>query len=240
MQLSPRLAAVARLILPGSRVADVGTDHGHLPVWLITEGGCPFVVATDVAPGPLDAARRSAARAGGLSGVEFRLADGLGAVSPDEVDTVVIAGMGGETTLGIIERAPWLKLGAHRMILQPQSKVPELLDGLAAAGYRVDDQHLAAETGRMYTMFEVTAGVVEPPVGGLRYVNRALLERGDPLLGAYLDMLTARLGRMLRGLEQAGTEPERRAELARAIADFERWQKIPLLGGVPEGRGGRP
>jgi len=224
MHLSSRLCAIARLISPGSRVADVGTDHGYLPVWLIAEGICPFVVATEVAFGPLEAAKRSAARAGIMSGLEFRLADGLDAVLPQEVDTVVIAGMGGETTLGIIRRTPWLKTGAHRMLLQPQSKVPELMDFLASAGYRIEDQHLTEEAGRIYTIFEVAAGAMAPPVGGLRYVSRSLLERGDSLLGPYLAEITDKLRRAICGLTQAEGEAEKRAEFARALADLEQWR----------------
>ena len=224
MKLSPRLLAIARLIPPGSRVADVGTDHGHLPVWLIEEGRSPFVVATDVVPGPLAAAKRSAARAGITAGLHFRLADGLAGVSPEEVDTVVIAGMGGETVWGIIERAPWLKGGAHRMILQPQSKLPELIDALAADGYRVLDQHLAAEAGKIYTILEVGPGVMEAPSGGLRYVNQSLLMRGDPLLRAYLAKLCARLSHVIESLTQVGEEPQKCAEFARALADLEQWR----------------
>jgi len=155
--LSPRLHTIARLIPPESRVADVGTDHGHLPIWLLTKGICPFVVASDVAHGPLEAAKRNAAQAGITSGLEFRLADGLGAVSPEEVDTVVIAGMGGETMCGVIQRAPWLKSGTYRLLLQPQSKIPELIEFLSVEGYQIESRHLVEDAGRMYTIFEVTA-----------------------------------------------------------------------------------
>ena len=225
MQLSPRLAAIARLIPRGSRVADVGTDHGYLPTWLILQGICPLVIATDVASAPLGVAKRTAARAGVSAGLDFRLADGLDAVSAGEVDTVVIVGMGGETIRGIIERAPWLKTGAVRMILQPQSKVPELLDFLAVSGYRVLDQHLVAEAGKVYTIFEVTVGDMDAPVGGLRYVCLALLEHGDPLLSEYLTEIAEKLRRAIQGLEQAADGEEKRAEFAPALADLERWQE---------------
>jgi len=115
------------------------------------------VVATDVAQGPLETAKRSAARAGITSGIAFRLADGLLAVSSEEVDTVVIAGMGGETIMGILEGAPWLKAEPYRIILQPQSKIPELMDFLLVEGYCILEQHLVEEAERRYTIFEVTA-----------------------------------------------------------------------------------
>jgi len=157
MNLPPRLFAIARLIPPGSRVADVGTDHGKLAVWLLEQGVCSCVVATDVAPGPLSAARRNAMRAGVVSGLDFRLADGLAAVSPEEIDMVVIAGMGGETIMRILARTPWLKSESYRIILQPQSKIPELLDFLSIEGYLILAQHFVEDAGRQYTIFEVTA-----------------------------------------------------------------------------------
>jgi len=155
VKLTLRLAAIADLIVPGSRLVDVGTDHALLPVWLLAEGVCPFVIATDVAPGPLEAARRSAGREGVSTGIDFRLADGLDAVMAHEVDTVVIAGMGGETMQGIIARAPWLKSGPVRMILQPQSKVPELLEFLSEEGYSVTARHEVADAGKGYVIFAV-------------------------------------------------------------------------------------
>jgi len=152
------------------------------------------------------------------------LANGLDAVTPDEVDTVVIAGMGGETIVGILARTPWLKSGTHRLILQPQSKVSELLGALAAGGFRVEDQHLVREAGKLYTIFEVVPGAMEPPVGGFRYVSQALLERGDPLLESYLTRLCDKLSRAMQGLEKRADQAEKRAEFAKALADFESWR----------------
>ena len=157
MRLSPRLAAIARLISPGNRLVDVGTDHALLPVFLLAEGVCPFAIATDISPGPLEAAQRSAQRAGITSGIDFRLGDGLAAVLSEEAGTVVIAGMGGETIAGILSRAPWLKSEPYQMILQPQSKVPELIDFLSVEGYHILAQHFVEDAGRSYLIFEVTA-----------------------------------------------------------------------------------
>ena len=224
--LSPRLSAIARLIPQGSRVADVGTDHGYLPIWLMEQGISPFVIATDLRPGPLDAAKENARQANIQAGISFRLADGLAAVSPHEVDVVVLAGMGGETIGGILDRTPWLQEGVHRLILQPQSKIPRLMDELAAGGYAVLDQHLAADAGRIYSVYEVIPGVMEPFVGGARYIHPTLLERGDSLLEAYLAAASAKLRRALAGLERGGEkEAEKQAEFKQALSDLERWKR---------------
>ena len=226
MTLSPRLAAIARLIPAGSRVADVGTDHGYLPVWLRQTGRSPFIIATDIRPGPLDAARQSAMRHGIESGIDFRLADGLAEVLPHEVDTVVIAGMGGETIAGILNRTPWLKAGEHRIILQPQSKIPELMDALALGGYRVSDQHLVEDTGEIYTVYEVTVGAMAPSIGGARYIHPVLLARGDDLLEPYLAGLCGKLRRAVEGLEksQRPEDQDKRSEFQLILQELEKWR----------------
>jgi len=224
MTLSPRLAAIARLIPPGSRVCDVGTDHGRLPVWLAERQICPFIIATDLNPGPLESAKQTALQAGLHRGIAFRLANGLGAVAPQEVDTVVIAGMGGETILGILADAPWLRAPGYRLILQPQSKVPELIDALARRGYRVQNQHLVEDAGKLYTIFEAAAGETPPPTGGARYIHHSLLARRDPLLKVYLTQLCTKLSRAIHGLEQAENSAEKRAEFTAALADLAQWR----------------
>ena len=224
MSVSARLEAIGRLIPANSRVADVGTDHAYLPVWLIERKISPFVIATDLHAGPLEAAKGSAKRAGIERGISFRLADGLEAVSPHEIDTVVIAGMGGETISGILRRTPWLTEGAYRLILQPQSKIPQLMDDLAEQGFRVLDQHLVKDGGRIYPIYEAEPGYMEAAAGGGRYIHPALLERGDPLLGAYLTTLCQKLNRALGGLERAGEDmAEKRVEFALALTDLEGW-----------------
>lgn len=223
MELSPRLALIAHLIRPGSRVCDVGTDHGHLPVYLLAQGICSFAIATDLNPEPLAASRQTAEQAG-VGEIAFRLADGLDAVESHEIDTVVMAGMGGETMIGILARAPWLRAPGYRLILQPQSKVPELMDALAHSGYCVQNQHLVEDAGKLYTVFEVTGGQMMPPVGGAQYVHESLLTRGDPLLEAYLNGICNKLDRALAGLRQAQGKEDKRAVYTQALADLNRWR----------------
>jgi len=223
MELSPRLALIASLIEPGSRVCDVGTDHGHLPVYLLEQGICPFAIATDLNSDPLESSRRTASVAG-VVGISFRLADGLGAVAPHEIDTVVMAGMGGETIMGILAGANWLNEGSYRLILQPQSKLPELMTALAQGGYCIQNQHLAEDAGKLYTVLEVTAGQMKVPAGGAQYVHESLRKRGDPLLEAYLDGICKKLSRALEGLKQAEGEAEKCAVYTQTLADLNHWR----------------
>ena len=130
--LQPRLRLLAEMTPPGGRLADIGTDHGYLPVWLLQEGRIPSAIASDVGAEPLEHARRTAEEYE-TQGLDFRLCDGLSGIEPEETDTVVIAGMGGETIRDILRAAPWAADGHHTLLLQPMTKV-ELLRGWRAAG----------------------------------------------------------------------------------------------------------
>ena len=91
--LQPRLRLLAEMTPHGGRLADIGTDHGYLPVWLLQEGRIPSAIAADVGAEPLEHARRTAEEYE-TQGLDFRLCDGLSGIEPEETDTVVIAGMG--------------------------------------------------------------------------------------------------------------------------------------------------
>ena len=91
-----------------THLADIGTDHGYVPVCLLQSGKIPFAVAVDVHKGPLESAMNNASRCGVADKMHFVCGDGLHGVLPDEAEDIVIAGMGGELILRIISEAPWL------------------------------------------------------------------------------------------------------------------------------------
>ena len=132
LQLQPRLQCIASLVPKGARLADIGTDHGYLPVYLLQEGTIGHAIASDINALPLAHARATAAEYGVTEKLDFRLCPGLAKLRPEECDTVAIAGMGGETILGILEAAPWTRDGAHTLILQPQTKADLLRRWLCA------------------------------------------------------------------------------------------------------------
>ena len=101
-QLGGRLAACARLVRSGRPMADIGTDHAYLPIWLIKNSIVPRAVAADIRSGPLAAARKNAEKYGVTEQLALVLSDGLEALSPQDADDVVIAGMGGELMLRMV------------------------------------------------------------------------------------------------------------------------------------------
>ena len=94
--ISKRLRLCAQLVPEGARVADIGTDHGYLGLYLLQNGRAAHVLAADHRPQPLHTAKLHAAKVGFAGQIEFRLSDGLAGIGPDEADTIVCAGMGGD------------------------------------------------------------------------------------------------------------------------------------------------
>lgn len=219
LNLTPRLRTVAELVPPNARLADVGTDHAYLPAWLLLQGRIPAAVCTDLRPGPLERAGETVKHYGVADRVSLRLCDGLAGVEPDEVDCVVIAGMGGETILHILAAAPWA--GENTCIVQPMSSLPDLRSGIGTLGLHVAREVLAQEGETLYVVMELAPGREQTPLTAAQaQVGRAEHHVGDPLWPQYLRMEEGRLTRALAGLErsQKAGDDLRRQELGAALA----------------------
>lgn len=199
IKLSPRLLTVAELAGSGKSVVDVGTDHGYVPVYFAQKGLFERIAASDINGGPLESARASAREYGVFDRIAFYLSDGLRDV-PGAFDTVVIAGMGGETMADILSACSWAK--DARLILQPQSRVEELGAYLKSAGFVCQRALLCRDSGRCYLAFSASAGE-----GGFD-IARALLDSRDGLLRECVEKEVIRVGRAVSGMESGSAAPE--------------------------------
>ena len=216
LSLQPRLALLASLVPQGAVLADVGTDHGYLPVALLQQGRITAAIASDIGAEPLEHARRTARQYGVEEQLRFLRCDGLQGIDPKDADTVVIAGMGGETIWGILAAAPWTRDGRHTLLLQPQTKIEELRLRLCENGYAVTREHLVRDKGKLYVVMTVTAGERYTP-GAEQLYGGLALER-EALYGDYLAHQIARLRRRAEGLRQSGSgEADGFAALADAL-----------------------
>ncbi len=204
--LQPRLQMLADLVPEGARLADIGTDHGYLPVWLLQRGRIRTAIAADIGEEPLYHARRTALEYG-IGGVDFRLCDGLRGIGAQETDTIVIAGMGGETIAHILQASPWTADGAHILLLQPMTKVEQLRLWLPENGYRIAGERLVQDKDFLYTILQVTGGTQEPldEVGQYSGVHLD----NDPLYDAYLQHQIDRLQRAIEGRNRSGSAENR-------------------------------
>ena len=200
LALQPRLQLLADMVPAGSRLADVGTDHGYLPVYLLQQGRISRAIASDIVDGPLQHARQTAAEYE-VDGIDFRLCPGLDAIAPHEADTVVIAGMGGETIQAILSAAPWTADGSHLLLLQPMTKVEYLRKWLVDKGYAFTEERLVWDKDHLYPVFAVRGGT-QPPLTAAQQYGGVLLD-GDPLYGAYLDERIGKLQKAVEGLQKS-------------------------------------
>ncbi|MEB3100676.1 tRNA (adenine(22)-N(1))-methyltransferase [Ferviditalea candida] len=180
VKLSKRLEIVAQWIPQGSRLADIGTDHALLPVFLVQTGKISFAVAGDIHEGPLETARQQVAEAGLQDHISIRRGDGLAVVEPEEVDAVSIAGMGGSTMVHILSEGEKQLASVKRLVLQPNVGEFAVRRWLEDHQWFLASEELLQEDGRIY---EILVADRRPNAAEL---NRKLYEQASSAYGAVL------------------------------------------------------
>ncbi len=232
MDLSKRLTAVASLVTAGYTVADIGTDHAYIPIYLVENGRIPRAVAMDVNRGPLERASENIRAHGLTDQIQTRLSDGFSALECGEADCAVIAGMGGGLTIRILKEGADVVQGLKECILQPQSEIEKVRAFLSEKGFLLIREDMAEEDGKYYPMMKVrppavsketvcareaddetTAGGTGSQINGnekwseteLRY-GPLLLRDCHPVLREYLLREIRIREQILRGLKGNGSE----------------------------------
>lgn len=214
--LSKCLRCAASMVRPGSRIADIGTDHAYLPLHLVGAGICPAAIASDIRPGPAATARQHVAAAGLEGRITVRLGDGLSCVRPDEADDIVIAGMGGETIASILEGAPWVKDARYHLILQPMTRPEKLREYLLTGGFALCGERVVVDGAHLYTVMAAAYTGAEPVYDEAAWYRGALGEAGRP----FLDKEIGRLREQEQGCRLEGRETDA-DRLRRVIRELE-------------------
>ena len=230
LQLCPRLAAIAELVLPGQPDADIGTDHGRLPAALVLRGTVPRAFACDRAAGPVARARATITRNGIADRVAVRMGEGLAPLAIGEAATVVVAGMGAETIVRILAGHPDRTRALRRVVLQPNFGHELLRRWLVAHHFALIDERLTFDRGRFYTILaaepaEPTTSPDWPDWDDAEWaIGPFVLRRGGLLL---IDHLTSEL--RLREAEDDGLAQASAPDPARVAAATAR---VALLAGA--------
>ena len=214
--MNKRLRAIEEMVRPGVGLIDVGTDHGYLPVSLAQHGYPGRLIAADIGEGPLTAARRSAESAGLLDRIEFQLCDGLALCDPTAVDTIVIAGMGGDSICGILDRAEWCMDRCYRLLLQPMTRAEVLRYWLSNNDFVIEQERLVADGGEIYALLSAHFGGKQKLSDAELFSGAFSQIRQEPLWPAFSAALRKRMEKQIRGLRQSSREPGR-LELAERI-----------------------
>lgn len=155
MRLSDRLELVVSFVEPAGTAADVGTDHGYVPMELVRRGVVGHALAMDVRKGPLLKAKEHIRRAGLENKIEARLSDGLSGLSPKEADAVVIAGMGGELMIHILEQGRHMWDSVDQWVLSPHSELHKVRRWLFENRFPIVREAMISEDGKYYTVLDV-------------------------------------------------------------------------------------
>lgn len=224
LPISSRLLACAGFVCPGDRVADIGCDHGYLGIHLLTQGIAASVIASDVNEQPLQSALRNAHKYGVADKMSFYLSDGVRNI-PRDFDTLVCAGMGGDTMVHILEAAPWLQKAQYRLILQCQSKTPMLRQYLSERGWRITEESVLRDGKFLYTVMEVVWQPEYPRLSlGEWYFPPALLEHPSKETAAYYQWVVKGLR-----IKQAGQGEHADSELVRVLEELDELAQVPEL-----------
>lgn len=223
LQISRRLKAVAALVSPGLVLADVGCDHGYIPIYLIQKGQIPRAIAMDINQGPLLRAREHIREWGLEAYIDTRLSDGLKALEPGEAQCLVIAGMGGPLMERILTQgAPVLK-DMKELILQPQSEIGHFRQFLAENGYRIIEEDMVEEEKKYYPMMKAVQGSMNYTKKAEYLYGKKLLEKRHPVLREFLEKEDRASRELLKKLTQVETSSaeKRKEELQEEIRDRE-------------------
>ncbi|MBF8981982.1 SAM-dependent methyltransferase [Lutibacter sp. B2] len=210
MKLTPRLLKVSEFVKNGEMVADVGTDHAYIAVYLVENEISKKVIATDVNEGPLNSANKNIKLYGFENNIETRLGNGLEKIKPNEVDTVIIAGMGGLLIRDILLGYPNVTKSIDKFVLQPMVAQDELREWLVNNGFCIVDEALVREEHRIYEIMVVKKGKQEVNDNIYFEIGQKLIENKDPLLEEYIQMKINKYQKIMDNLLNQTTENAKR------------------------------
>ena len=186
-ELSKRLLTVAGMVENDSVVADIGTDHAYIPIYLVEQGVCKKAIAMDVNPGPLERAREHILASGLSEQIVTRLSDGLAKLSENEADTYVIAGMGGPLMVSILARRMDLLQKGKTLVLQPQSEIGEVREFLIHNHYKIIREEMFYDMEKTYVAMKAIKSKESITYTKTQYIfGKLLLENLNPVLFEYL------------------------------------------------------
>lgn len=205
MKLTKRLKTIADLVPQGYNVADIGTDHGYLPVYLIKNRIAKKVIAVDINEGPLENAKKTIKNYKLEDYIQTRLGSGLSPIEPGEVDIVIIAGMGGLLIRDIFLDSRNVVGTVNKFILQPMVAQDELRKWLSQNDFKITDEKLAKEGSKLYEILVVSKGEMKIQRNIYYEVGPKLIENKDPHIHEFIDGKLKKYTEILKTVENQDT-----------------------------------
>lgn len=222
--MNKRMHAIVKYIEPGRGLIDVGTDHGYLPAWMASHGYRGNIIASDIHAAPLQKAKDTAEKAGVTNRITFQLCDGLAQCKQESVDTIIIAGMGGDMICRILDLAEWCMDRRYKLILQPMTKSEVLRYWLTNNEFEILTEDLVPESGSIYQLIVARFGGSTRLSDGELFLGKKELCTDEELYEQQRKKLIKRIDSAVAGMEKnvAGAELPALRLYRQILADLER------------------
>lgn len=207
LKLSNRLQICAEMVTDGSKIADIGTDHAYIPIWLALNGKIKSALASDIRIGPLKNASKNIENYGLSDTIEARLSDGLSSISENEAEEVIIAGMGGNIISNILGACTWQNKKDKVFILQPMKYEERLREFLAENGYKIEKEKATICSEKVYTAMKVRyIGTPQKIENFEKYIGKLSEDYSYPAAQAYIRKQIKNLENHLKGAKSENSD----------------------------------
>ncbi|WP_058486359.1 tRNA (adenine(22)-N(1))-methyltransferase [Defluviitalea phaphyphila] len=206
MELSSRLLSIAKQVPKEAIIADIGTDHAYIPIYLCKRKIIKKAIATDINKGPLIRAKQNIKQNKLEQIIETRLGNGLEPIKINEVNTIIIAGMGGKLIIDILDKKPEIVKGAKRIILQPQIDQKEVRKYLHKINFKIINEEIIYEDNKYYFVITAEPGIEKYNNEKEYLFGVILVLNKNPILKQYIQQRIITLHNILNKLQKINTE----------------------------------
>ncbi|TDT51083.1 tRNA (adenine(22)-N(1))-methyltransferase [Fonticella tunisiensis] len=220
MNLSKRLKHIVKMIPSCRCLADIGTDHGYIPIYTVMNNISKYAIASDINQGPINAAIQNIKKFNLNDKIQTRVGSGLSTITEGEADVIVIAGMGGTLITEILAEGSPVARQAEYLILQPVQYPEVLRKYLVNNGYIIIDEDIVKEDNKYYQVIKAANGISKPYDKEVYYyIGKILIDKGNPLLKEYIEYKMDILKNILEQLSEK-QQVEKYRELSQLINEF--------------------
>lgn len=221
LNLKGRLKLIADKVPKCNVLADIGTDHAYIPIYLVQNGVCQKAIASDVKIGPVKMASNNISLYKLSEKIETRLGNGLNTIEINEADSIIIAGMGGTLLTELLEANKPKTVNADTLVLQPMNDLHVVRKWLYDNAFEIYDEEMVAEGPKMYFVLSAKFSGNKKQYSDFElYVGQRLIEKKDPLLGAYCRMKVQQIDRVLEQLEEMKENDALKSQYLRQKIDY--------------------
>ena len=206
MELSKRMNAVVSMVKKCDTVADIGTDHGYVPIYIIKNGISKKAFACDVNKGPLEKAKTNISNYNCSDFIETRLGSGLSVIKPFEVDTAIIAGMGGMLVIDILKNSKDTVKSLKHLVLQPQLDIDKVRRYIHSIGFKIEDEEMLIDEGKYYTVINAVKGNEKYENEIEYFFGKCLINKKSDILKKYAQFMADKTENIIKNLSNNNSE----------------------------------